>query len=338
MVRLACFALALALAALPSPAKDLQIYFIDVEGGQATLIVSPSGQSMLVDAGWPGFVDRDVDRIVAALKVAGVKQIDYMLTTHYHLDHVGGVPPLAQKFPIVTYIDHGPNNETDGQAKKLSAAYDALLQKGKHLVVKPGDRIPLKGVEIDVVAADGAVITKPQAGAGAANAACTTVERKQDDPSENARSVAFVLRYGKFSLADFADITWNIELSLACPDSKLSAADVYLVTHHGMDISNSPAILQALHPRVAISNNGVRKGGTPAAFKVIRNSPGLEDLWQLHYSTAAGAEGNSAEALIANPDANCQGRWIKLTARSSGEFTVLNGRNGFTKTYKPRAN
>jgi hypothetical protein len=261
-----------------------------------------------------------------------------MLMTHYHVDHVGGIPAVAQRIPIVTYVDHGPDNETDFQGKKLAAAYDEVVKKGKHLVVKPGDRIPLEGVDIDVVAANGAVIAKPLAGAGAPNPACAGVDKKADDPGENARSIAFVLRYGKFSFADFADITWNTELSLACPNSQLGAVNVYLVTHHGFDISNAPPIVQALHPRVAISNNGVRKGGLPAAFKVIRSSPGLEDLWQLHYSAAAGAEGNSAEALIANPDANCQGNWLKLTAKSNGEFTVFNGRNKFTKTYKPAAN
>lgn len=335
-MRIVLSLLALLLAAVPLPAANsLQIYFIDVEGGQATLIVGPSGESMLVDAGWPGNNGRDSDRIVAAAKLAGVKQIDYMLTTHYHLDHVGGVPELAAKIPVIRYLDHGPNTETGPSAEKLSAAYAEVMAKGKHVVVKPGDRIPLKGVEIDVVAANGEKLAGPLKGAGAPNPACAGVQPKEDDPTENARSVGFLLRYGKFRFADLADLTWNKELALVCPNNLIGTADVYLVTHHGMDISNSPAMVQGLHPRVAIANNGARKGGSPAAWQVVRNSPGIEDAWQLHYSETGGKENNSPEEYIANPQAACQGHWLKLTAELDGAFTITNGRNNFSMTYRP---
>ncbi|MGE5568585.1 MAG: ComEC/Rec2 family competence protein [Rhodospirillales bacterium] len=325
--------LALALAALPLSAANLQIYFIDVEGGQATLIVSPSGESMLVDAGWPGFNGRDADRIAAAAKLAGVKQIDYMLMTHYHTDHVGGVPEVAAKIPIIHYVDHGSNTEANPGAQKLAAAYEEVAAKGKRRVVKPGDKIPLKGVEISVVAARGATISAPLPGAGASNPACASIEPKREDRSENARSVGFILKYGNFRFADLADLTWNKENELVCPNNRIGTADVYLISHHGLDISNSPAILSALQPIVAIGNNGADKGGAPGAFKVIRNTPSVKDVWQLHTALAAG-DLNAPEQFIANPEENCQGHYIKLTAESDGTFTITNSRNNFSKTYK----
>jgi beta-lactamase superfamily II metal-dependent hydrolase len=336
-MRRATFLLALLLAALPLAARDLEIYFVDVEGGQATLIVTPAGKSMLVDAGWPGNNGRDARRIAAAAKLAGINQIDYMLVTHYHLDHVGGVPELAAILPIVTYVDHGPNTETDAPAMLLSVAYAQVMAKGKHLVVRPGDQIPLAGVDVRVVAARGATIKTPLEGAGAANPTCGAVSPQPADPTENARSVAFLLTYGKFRFADFGDLTWNTENALVCPANLLGASDLYLVTHHGADISNSPAMLSALRPRVAIMNNGANKGGTPRAWWRITHNPGLEDLWQLHYSVAGGPWHNPQAQFIANPEtAACQGHWIKVTARSDGSFTVTNGRDNFSKTYAAR--
>lgn len=321
-------------AAFSAAAANLEVYFIDVEGGQATLLVAPSGQSMLVDAGWPGNNGRDAGRIAAAARLAGIKQIDYLLVTHHHLDHVGGVPEVAAKIPVMTFVDHGPNTETDAGARKLSAAYEKAKEGRKHLAVKAGDRVPLEGVDVRIVESGGQGIAKPLQGAGGENGACAGVKPQEDDRSENAQSVGFVLTYGKFKIADFGDLTWNKELALVCPNNLLGTADVYVVTHHGMDISNSPAIVQALHPKVAIMDNGAKKGGTPKAWTTIKNAPGLEDLWQVHYSIAGGSAHNSPEEMIANleggPD---QGHWIKLTAGADGSFTVLNSRNKFEKTY-----
>lgn len=312
----------------------LRMYFVDVEGGQATLIVSPSGQSMLVDAGWPGNNGRDSDRIAAAARLAGVTQIDYMVVTHHHLDHVGGVPELAAKIPVVTFVDHGPNNETGAAAQTLSAAYDKVAGKGKHLVVKPGDRIPLQGLDVEVVAANGNTIKKPLGGAGRANAACSDVKPQEADPTENARSVGFILTYGKFRFADLGDLTWNKELALTCPNDLIGTVDVYLVAHHGLAISSPPAFVHALHPKVAIMNNGARKGGEPMAWTVIRDSPGLKDLWQLHYSVAGGKEHNSPDQFIANPEGGSdQGNWLSLTATPDGSFTVRNSRNRLAVSY-----
>ena len=323
------------LAVLPAAAADLRIYFVDVEGGQATLIVAPSGESMLVDAGWPDNNGRDSSRIAAAAQLAGIKQIDYMLVTHHHLDHVGGVPELAAKISVMTFIDHGPGVETDSAARKLTAAYQKTIENHNHLVVKPGDRVPLKSVDIEIVTANGDAISSPLTGGEADNSACGGVKPQAPDPGENARSAGFILSYGRFRFADLGDLTWNKELSLACPKNLLGTVDVYLVTHHGLDISNSPAIVQALRPRVAIMNNGAKKGGSPKAWTVVRNSPGLEDLWQLHYAVAGGKDHNSPAQLIANPEASADsGYWIALVAHPDGSFTVTNSRNGFAKTYK----
>jgi competence protein ComEC len=314
------------------PRNGLQIYFVDVEGGQATLLVTPSGASMLVDAGWPGYQGRDAERIVAAAKLAGLKQIDYFLLTHYHADHVGGLPQLAARIPIGTYVDHGPNTETGAQAARYSAEYAQLVARAKHLVVKPGDRIPLRDVLVQVVAARGEVLGGPLAGARS-NPACAATQPQAADPTENGRSVGFLLTFGKFRFVDLGDLTWNKELSLVCPASQLPPVDVFLVSHHGVRISNSPALLAALSPRVAIMNNGARKGGDPEAWRIVRASAGLEDLWQLHYSVAGGEKNNAAETFLANPQENCSGHWLKLTAHPDGSFTVRNGRNGYQKAY-----
>jgi beta-lactamase superfamily II metal-dependent hydrolase len=327
--------LALAMCTLSgAAAADLRIYFVDVEGGQATLIVTPSGQSMLVDAGWPGHGGRDAGRIADTARLAGVERIDYLLVTHYHLDHVGGVPELAAKIPVGTFVDGGPNTETDAGARQLSAAYAKVLAGARHLVVKPGDRIPLQGVDVEVVAAAGRTITAPLGGGpAAANAACAASQPEAADPSENARSVAVIVNYGKFRFADFGDLTWNKELQLVCPVNLPGKVDAFLVSHHGLDISNSPALVGALGPRVAIMNNGANKGGSPKTFDTLRKSPGFEDLWQIDYSVAA-RDRNSPPQFIANPSPDSdRGYGLKLTAQAGGSFTVTNGRTGQSRTY-----
>ncbi|HWQ54766.1 MAG TPA: MBL fold metallo-hydrolase [Bryobacteraceae bacterium] len=317
-------------------AKPMQVYFVDVEGGQATLIVAPSGESMLVDAGWPGRNGRDADRILAAAKKAKIKRIDYMVVTHYHTDHVGGVPQLAEKIPIVTYVDHGPSVESGKEADELVRAYEAYRAKGKHLQVKPGDKIPIKGLDVDVVASGYELIGQPMPGAGAPNPNCGKEALKEEDKTENARSIGMVITLGKFRLADLGDLTWNKEIELMCPNARLAPVDLYLTTHHGMNMSGSAAIVHALRPRVAVMNNGARKGGSPDAWQVIRKSPGLEDLWQLHYAIAGGRENNSPDTFIANTDERCEGQWINLTATPDGAFSLTNARNRYTKTYQPR--
>jgi competence protein ComEC len=313
-------------------AKTLDVYFVDVEGGQATLIVTPSKESILVDTGWPGFNGRDAGRIQAAAKAAGVKKIDYLVLTHYHMDHAGGITQLVEKLPVKTFVDHGPNRETGKSAGELSAAWDKAVATGQHLVVKPGDKLPLKGVDVQVVTADGNAISSPINGGGAANSFCGG-KTFPEDKTENARSTGILVTYGKFRMLDLGDLTSQKELEIVCPNNRLGKIDLYLTTHHGVNASNAQAIVHAVAPRVAIMNNGAKKGGSPEAWQIIRSSPGLEDLWQLHFAVAGGKENNSADSFVANIDEACEGKYLKASAMADGSFTVVNTRNKYQKSY-----
>ena len=327
-----------ALAATPLPAakNDLKIIFVDVEGGQATLLVTPAGESLLIDAGWPTSSGRDSDRIIAAAKKLGLTKIDYLLVTHYHLDHVGGVPELAAKFPIGTMIDHGANTESDRGAKQLEAGYQKVLATGaKRLTVKPGDTLPFKDIHVEVISARGERITKPLKGGGQKNPLCAQETRHADDTSENGRSIGVLITFGKFRFVDLGDLTWNKELDIACPEHLIGPVDLYLTTHHGFDASGPAAIVHGLHPRVAVMNNGAKKGGSPSVWKIVSASPGLEDLWQVHYSVAGAKEANVSKERIANLEENCQGANIEVEAAKNRTMTVTNTRNGAKKTYKP---
>ena len=305
-------------------AKTLDLYFIDVEGGQATLVVAPSGQSLLIDTGYTGFGGRDTVRIAAAAKDAGVKRIDTLLITHFHDDHVGGVANLLDRLPVTTFLDHGPSIET----KDYPSPYAAAFAKGQHKVVAAGDKIPIKDVDVTVVAAAGKAI----GGKGETNPNCAGIPERQstDEAGENSQSVGIVITFGKFSFADLGDLTWNKELALLCPENRAGKIDLYLTTHHG---GESPKAIWGMTPRVAIMNNGPSKGGDPAGWKNVMASPGLEDLWQLHFALAGGKETNVPDTFIANVDANDQGRHLKVSALADGSFTVTNPRNKFSKTY-----
>ncbi len=323
------------LAIAAGPQKTVDFHFVDTEGGQATLIVTPSGESVLVDAGWPTADSRDAKRIVAAARKAGLKRIDYLLMTHYHLDHVGGVPQLAEAFPVVTMVDHGSNTEAGTRPKELEDAYLRVIATGvKRMQVKPGDVLKLKDIRIDIVTARGERIPKPLKSGGQKNPLCGQEPKKADDPSENARSIGFLLTFGKFKFVDLADLTWNKELEIACPEHFVGPVDLFVTTHHGSDQSNPAAIVHGLRPRVAVMNNGARKGGSPSAWKVISTSPGLSDMWQLHHSIAGGSEANVAADRIANLEEKCEGFGITVAASKDATMAVTNHRNGHTKTYK----
>jgi len=311
----------------------LQIYFVDVEGGQSTLIVSPSGESLLVDTGWPG--GRDADRIVAAAKAAGLQQIDYVLITHYHRDHVGGVPDLAKRFKIGTFVDHGANREDAADPREDYAAYQKVLPKYKHLTIKPGEGLPLKDITVRVLTADGEHIDSPLPGAGAANPYCAAEGKPTADITENARSLGVLVSYGNFKFIDLGDLTKDKEIEMMCPNNMIGTVDLFLVSHHGWEQSNTKALVWALHPRVAIMDNGAHKGGSASVWQVVHDSPGLQGFWQIDYAVEAGKDHNVAEEFIANPDEkNDAGKYIKVTAEPNGTFTVLNTRNAEQKTYK----
>jgi len=323
--------------AMASPNGHLKMNFIDTEGGQATLIVMPSGESLLVDAGWPGNIGRDAKRIAEAAHAYGLKKIDYVLVTHYHIDHVGGVPELAALMPIGTVIDHGPDAESDALAQKMDAGYAKVIASGvKRLTVKAGDVLPVRGARVEVVSANGEVIDHNVAGGGQRNPLCGSEPRRPADPTENARSVGFVLTFGKFRTVDLGDLTWNKELELACPNHAVGPVDLLVVAHHGSDLSNSKSLVYGLKPRVAVMGNGARKGGSPAAWRNVASSPGLEDLWQLHYSVEGGAKANVPAERIANVEEHCQGFGIEADITPNGAFRVQNLRTGFTREYPVR--
>jgi beta-lactamase superfamily II metal-dependent hydrolase len=314
--------------------KDLEAYFIDAEGGQATLIVTPSGQSVLIDAGWGDNNFRDANRIAAAAKRAKVKKIDYFILTHYHADHVGGVPQLAEKLKVGTYIDHGPNRETGSKRQqRMVDDYNKTISGAQHIVAKAGDKLPIKGMDVTVVSADGNVIQNSLPGAGEQNAWCAKTPDKQTDTSENARSLGTFWQMGKFRMADLGDLTWNKEKELVCPVNRLGKVDVFIVSHHGLDWSNSPALVDAVAPKVAIMGNGAKKGGSPDTYDTLKASPGIQAIWQLHFAEAGGKEHNTADAFIANVDEADTGFYLKLTAHSDGSFEIYNPRNKMTKSY-----
>ena len=332
MRRLMAITLALAAALTLAAAETLEIDVIDVEGGQATLIVSPSRESILIDAGWPGFDGRDADRIAAAVKRAGLSHIDYLIVTHYHRDHVGGVPALIKRVPVRTFVDHGPTVETGADAEALYNAYVEARKTGRHLQVGPGHTIPIKGVDVRVVTADGKFEQTRQG--SAPNPLCTSFRSKDKDLGENAHSVGVMISFGSFRMLDLGDLMWNQEGALVCPDNRLGVVDLYLTTHHGLDSSNPPALVHAVRPRVAVMNNGATKGGSKDAWKVIRSAPRLLDFWQLHYAVDAGAEHNSPEPFIANLD-ETTAHGIHVSVARDGSFTVTNERTGQSKRYPP---
>ena len=348
------------LAQTPST-KPLEIYVVDVEGGNATLFVTPSGESVLIDTGNPGV--RDPMRILAATKAAGVMRIDHLITTHWHGDHFEGLAELASRIEVKQFIDHGGDVQHNPQVDQfLDNVYPTLYKDRTHTIAKAGDKIPVAGLDWRVVSAGGGLINTPLPGAGAPNPYCSNDKPRDPDPGENAQSVGSVITFGKFRVVHLGDLTWNKELELMCPNNRLGTTDLLIVSHHGLSLSNSNSLIHALHPRVALLNNGTRKGGAPDVMQVIYSSPGLEDLWQMHFSLFSGQEYTVPGLFIANliddqstsmplapmpalqagpgvpppPQHDGEAHWIKVSAQMDGTFTITNGRNDFSKTYTAR--
>ena len=330
-----------------APEKNaLRVYFADVEGGQATLFVTPLGESLLVDTGWAGFNGRDAARIGKLCDQAGISKIDNVLLTHYHDDHAGGVPQLVAKVPVGRFFDHGENREASDAAQKNYAAYRKVLLDGHyaHQVLKVGDVLPLKGMHAEVVSADGEVLSKPLAagGAGKPNPACARTATRPAEDSENDRSLGLMITFGKLRILDLGDLTWAKERPLMCPVDNLGRVDVYIVSHHGMDRSGSEALVDAIAPRVAIMDNGATKGASVPAWTVVSQSPRIADgtgaLWQLHTAIGSDAAHNVPDARIANlPEADSgkdAGHSLELIARKDGSFAVQNERTGETMQYR----
>lgn len=352
-------------SSLAFAAKTLDIYFIDTELGNAVLVQTPSGQAMMFDTGQPG--DAFVDRVLQVIRLAGVKQLDYVIVSHYHWDHFGTIPELAQKIPILNYVDHGPDVNVNqskeyyeryggGPVDKLYDDYAKTRDSGnaKHIVPHPGDRLPMKDVDVRILTSAGKLLPEPLPGAGAANPACALAGLRSDDTSEDGQSISKLLTYGKFRYVDFGDLTWNKEYRLFCPENMVGTADVYVITHHGISqdmkaagvwewgrASAPPPEIRGVHPRVAVllsREDYVGRVSTPQAWRDARSSPGLEDIWQVHYQAQGGKRNNAPEQFIANLNTvDCQAHYIKLSAELDGSFTMTNSRNGFTRHYAARA-
>ena len=327
----------------------LQIYFIDVEGGQSTLIVTPERHSLLIDTGWAGdgsgfrpgdpHAARDANRIVAAARDAGITRIDYLLITHFHVDHDGAVMELSQLIPIRTFVDHSaPSAEADRVSPGTLQAYEAYLtvrRGGVHLEPGPGERLPLKDAEIIIVSSAAATLQGPLVNAGAVNASCPDHAAAPRDPHENPRSTGVVVRHGEFRFLDLGDLTGQPLFNLVCPKNLVGPVDTYLVAHHGGPDVAVPETFAAFRPRVAIMNNGLSKGGARGTYEALHHVAGLEDVWQLHASAEA-ADANFPSRYIANPDESTA-YWIKLVASEDGSFRVLNQRTGEWKSYPPHS-
>lgn len=350
--------LATAAGAQTRTSKTLDIYVIDVEGGNAVLFVTPAGESVLVDTGNGGDgAVRDAGRIMDAARDAGLKQIDHLIITHYHGDHIGGLPELATRIPIKDFIDHGMNIQPGPNIDPTLQKYAELYAKAKHTVVKPGDKIPVNGLDWRIVAAAGEAIKTPLPGAGTPNPFCANFKPLDIPRTEDDMSVGSYITFGKFRTNVFGDMQLNRQFDLMCPMNRLGTVDLYLVARHGN--INSDLLVQPLHPRAAIINNGTRKGGQPEGMKVLFGSPGLEDVWQIHFSQLSGQEYTVPGMFIANtvdeaqnaiavapaaapaqgqqgppaPRHNGTAFYFKVSAQQDGTFTITNPRNGFVKTY-----
>ena len=332
---LAALALCLPSVQAQTAAKPMTMYFVDTEGGHAALYISPTGESLLIDTGNPG--DRDVDRIMAAINDAGVKQIDYQLITHYHVDHIGGLEALSKRIPIKHFIDHGERQRRPRAGAGLPGnVYTIMYEKagpGARTIGKPGDKIPVAGLNVEVITSAGEVLKKPIAGApgaGKPNPECANFKKQAENTDlDNAQSISLVFQYGKFRTINMGDFVYNLESDLMCPNNPIGTIDLYLTAHHGTDQSGSATLVHALQPRVAIMHNGTRKGGALPVYQVLHTSPGLEDIWQLHWAYTGGLENNTPGVYIANiEDPAVLGTSLANPAPAGGGFGGGRGGSG----------
>ena len=323
------------LACRVSAADTLDIYVVDTEGGKAVILLTPDGETMLVDAGYPTPDDRDTSRIVEAAQAAGIKQFDYIVVTHYDADHSGNVPQLDARIPGKVFVDHGepPATLKPESRTRYYEPYVKAIGQRQRMSVKPGDVISMDGLKITVVTAGGRAISQPLPGAGQPNPLAPAQRPTYQERDDNAGSVGLLYQFGPFRMLDLADLLSSIEHDLVCPKNLVGTVDLFMVSHHGFNVSNAKFLVHAVRPKAAILNNGTRKGGSPETLDILKSSPGLSDLWQLHYAPAGG-EKNAPPDFIANPKDPCEAKLIQVTVQRDGTFTITNTRNAFSKTYK----
>jgi competence protein ComEC len=336
--------LVLVLVQSPTPAlagaadKKLDLYWVDVEGGAATLVVTPAGESVLFDTGYPG--DRDAERIrKAVIDTAGLKQIDYLVITHFHVDHFGGIPDIVKRLPIGAIYSRDFASAAEGELKdpKAVAFTDAKIKK---VVIKPGDKLPLKQVKgaapltFQFVGMNEKFVPMKGAKANGADL-CKEHQAKGPDKSDNRNSVVTLVTFGPWRFFEGGDLTWNTENALVCPKNNVGApVDLFQIEHHGLDQSNNPVLIKTLQPNVVIVNNGPKKGGEPGALTTLRAIPSIKAVYQIHRSGKAPAEQNTAPEQIANTEEACAGNFIKVSVDSNGKsYAVAVPATKHEKTY-----
>ena len=321
--------------------KILDIYFLDMVGGGSTLIVTPLGESVLIDTGSLEPMHRDADRMHQACKYAGLKHIDYLITTHFDSDHYGGILELSRRIPIKCFMDKGalpPRHQQESRSfKKLYPLYQQAT-KGITTPIRASDDVPLKNdssgrispIKLHCVASEKQI----EGFDGNIDAPVESFVIKKADEGDNARSIALVLSYGRFKFFAGGDITWNVEHHLAHPVNRIGKIDLYQVTHHGLDQSNNPILLNALSPTVCVAMNGPRKGIQPNTFSALTALPSVKAIYQIHYNNIYGDEGNTADEFIANKKDPSKGELIKASVDPvKGIFTVSIGVNGPKRTF-----
>jgi competence protein ComEC len=338
-------ALVLLALGLPAPAragfadKRLDVYWIDVEGGAATLVVTPAGESVLVDAGNPG--GRDAGRIQrVAAEVAGLTRIDHLVVTHYHGDHFGGVAELTALMPVLALYENGIESapEKERGDPRLEAYRKAPV--GRRLVIQPGLEVRLRGAKgaartrLRFLGARQRFVAAKRAKAN--EGICQDLVEKEADQSDNANSAVMVLEHGPFRFFDGGDLTWNVEGRLVCPLDRVGTVDVYQSTHHGLDHSNNPAVIRTLQPTVVVFNNGARKGADPDSMAAVRSSPSVQAVYQVHRNLREGAL-NTVDARIANREEDCAGHFVKMSVDADGaSYSLAVPSTGYREAYRTR--
>ena len=316
---------------------SLDIYWIDVEGGAATLIVTPERQSVLMDAGFNRPDEAHAKRIVAAMDDAGITRLDYFIASHFHGDHIGGLEALAGLVEIGEFVDHGESVEQHTERGRpawesyLRAA--ELAERRAPTAVRPHDILPLRGVDLTIVSSNLLVLRRPLDPRGP-NALCEGAEAGPEDEGENARSVGYIVSLGEFQFLNLGDLTFRGQHALTCPENLIGVVDLLQIPHHGNDIA--PQLMGTLNATVAVSSTGARKGGSAAGYDAVMISPEIEGMWQLHVALGADDEHNTDPQMIANlTEENDAGYWIKASVEpGASSYTVTNFRNQYSRSYR----